>query len=285
MKKINCCMLIIGLALAMPTLSNVIIKSPNGNSIEFRQSKTGKHYDPDAWGELLFHKSGKILDLTRSDRYYTEDGSTKVSPSGNYIVVNSISGGELDSDDGNKQYFDKAYCSVIDMRTGCIVSDWDGEACGYHWAKDKDQLTSYDENDIDKFDFQSMKPTLNKIKTPYASLGLKNIENMMRCDALGAENIDSYLELSKKNTKSKHLIENGIIEYIRTLKKTVSIKNEKLFLYTSPNKNSKTKKYLIMGDTVGVIQYSEDKLWIRVGYVSSANKPLVTWIKTIDING
>lgn len=126
MKKTICCIFTTIFLFPTSTFANVVIKSPNGNALEFSQAKHGRHYDPDSWGKLIFRNNGVMLDLTRSDRYYTEDGSTETSPSGNYVVVNSVSGGEIDSGDGSKQYVDKAYCSVIDMRNGCIVSDWDG---------------------------------------------------------------------------------------------------------------------------------------------------------------
>ncbi|HAV1831421.1 TPA: hypothetical protein JG914_004249 [Enterobacter hormaechei subsp. steigerwaltii] len=283
MNKIVCCIFTTSLILSTSTFANVVIKSKNGNSLEFSQSKSGGHYDPDSWGKLIFRKNGIALDLTRADRYYTEDGSTNVSPSGNFIVVNSVSGGEVDSGDGSKQYVDKAYCSVIDLRTGCVVSDWDGEACGYQWAKDKDQLVSSDDSDAENFDFLSMKPELNKVSESYSSLRNKEVENIMRCDAPDSENIDNYNKLAKQNINAKGLVQNGVVGYIKSLQESLSVVAKKTYLYSSSNENGKTKSYLVMGDKVKVVQYSSDKSWVKVGYISSTSKPLVAWLKVEDV--
>ncbi|MEY8712107.1 hypothetical protein [Mangrovibacter phragmitis] len=127
--------------------ADIEVKSQNGNSVIFIQPRYGDNIELDAWGKLIFSQNGKKIDLSRADRYYTENGSSKVSPGGNYLVVNSVAGDYLDSGDGAKQYVSRSYCSVIDMRNGCIVSDWDGEACSYQWNKSQDILSGSDDND------------------------------------------------------------------------------------------------------------------------------------------
>ena len=93
-------------------------------------------------GKILFSNKNYSANLSRDDRFYIEDGSSKVSPSGKYLIVNSVSGGTIEFGDGTSKYTEMAYCSVVDMSNGCIVSDWDGEACGYTWTEGKDVLAS-----------------------------------------------------------------------------------------------------------------------------------------------
>lgn len=263
--------------------ADIEVKSQNGNSAVFSQPKHGDNIESDAWGKLIFNKNGKKIDLSRTGRYYIEGGSNKVSPSGNYLVVNSVAGDYLDSGDGAKQYVSKAYCSVIDMRNGCIVSDWDGEACGYQWAKDKDILSGSDDNDADIFDFLSMKPAVRKIEGSYSTLKKMDANNLIRCDRVSSKNVDDYQNLSKDNRGVRQLVLNGILDYINKLETSLSINTSKSHLYTSPDENSITKAYLVAGDKVKFIQFSQDKKWVEVGYVSPKGKPLVKWVKFEDI--
>lgn len=263
--------------------ADVEVKSQNGNSAVFSQPKHGDNIESDAWSKLIFNQNGKKIDLSRTDRYYTEDGSSKVSPSGNYLVVNSVAGDYLDSGDSAKQYVSKAYCSVIDMRNGCIVSDWDGEACGYQWAKGKDILSSSDDNDADTFDFLSMKPAVRKIEGSYSTLKTMDANNLIRCDKINSENVDDYQTLSKENKDIRQVVLNGVLDYINKLETPSSINTSKSYLYSSPDGNSITKAYLVAGDKVKFIQLSQNKKWVKVGYVSPKGKPLVKWVKSEDI--
>lgn len=263
--------------------ADIEVKSQNGNSVVFSQPKHGDNIESDAWSKLTFSQNGKKIDLSRTDRYYTEDGSSKVSPSGYYLVVNSVAGDYLNSGDGAKKYVSKAYCSVIDMRNGCIVSDWDGEACGYQWAKGKDILSSSDDNDADSFDFLSMKPAVRKIDGSYSTLKTMDANNLMRCDKVSSENIGDYQTLSNENKGVRQLVLNGVLDYINKLETSSSINVSKSYLYSSPDENSITKAYLVAGDKVKIIQFSQSKKWVEVGYVSPKGKPLVKWVKFDDI--
>lgn len=181
------------------------IKSPEGGRLIFSQEKKGEHYENNSWGEIIFSNHSYSADLSRDDRTYIEDGSSKVSPSGKYLIVNSVSGGTVEFGDGTSKYADRAYCSVVDMSNGCIVSDWDGEACGYTWTGDKDVLASSGDAGADVFDFNSMRPSINEMKNKLSSLDIRRASNMLRCDAPSKENIDKYQQLAKENEKTKKL--------------------------------------------------------------------------------
>ncbi|EPF17979.1 Uncharacterised protein [Cedecea davisae] len=263
--------------------ADIEVKSQNGNSAIFSQPKHGNNIESDAWSKLIFSQDGKEMDLSRADRYYTEDGSSKVSPSGSYLVVNSVVGDVLDSGDGSKQYVSKAYCSVVDMRNGCIVSDWDGEACGYQWAKGKDILVSSDDSDADTFDFLSMKPSVKGIKDSFSTLKTMDANNLMHCDKVSSENIDDYQILSEKNQEVRQIVLSGIFNYINKLERASLISVSKSYLYSSPDESSITKAYLVAGDKVKVIQLSPNKKWAEVGYISPKGKMLVKWVKSDNV--
>lgn len=257
------------------TYADIVIKSPENSSLHFTHEKKGKNYDPYAWGKIIFTKKGSSADLSRSDRYYTEDGSTKLSPSGKYLLVTSISGAEVGQEDGTLKYIDKAYCSVIDMSSGCIVSDWDGEACGYAWVGNKDVLASSNDPGADTFDFNSMRPIVNEARNSRASTDA--IENLMRCDLPNKDNINDYPYLSKINKADENKVDRYIEIYLNTITKESKVMS-KSYLFPSPQTSNFKNAYLVPGDRVKVIQLSPDRKWVNIGYINAKGTPLVAWV-------
>lgn len=258
--------------------SDIDIISPNGNRITFSNKKEGEHIDKFAWGKIFFVHGDQKLDLSREDRYYTEDGSTKLSPLGEYVKVTSISGNYVSMGDEGKKYIDRAYCSVIDMKNGCIVSDWDGEACAYDWAKEKDVLSEEPNGNGDTFDFLSTKPKMKTSIDSFSTYSLYDINNLLRCDAPSEKNINLYQKLLRSNSISKISVTPVVVTYLSSLKKIIIIES-KTYLYSLPNDKAKTKGYFISGDKVKIIQTTLDNQWANVGYVNEKGMPLITWIK------
>lgn len=258
--------------------ADIEIKSPEGGRLIFSQEKKGEHYDNNSWGKIVFSRNAYSADLSRSDRYYIENGSSKPSPSGKYLIVTSVSGGYVEFGDGEKKYTDKAYCSVVDMTNGCIVSDWDGEACGYSWVGNKDVLASSGHVNTDKFDFQSMRPMINKTIDDFSGIDEREVANMLRCDSPSKENINAYQRMAKENKKMKRVVLEYISGYLSgiTEKSTVKIKSN---LFSLPNDNSKTSAYLVPGDKVRIIQTSPDNEWVNIGYINKKGSPLISWVK------
>lgn len=279
MTKINC-FNIVFLAVFFTKISyaDVHIKSLNEGVLTFSQEKKGEHYDNNSWGKITFSNHDFSADLSRSDRYYIEDGSSKLSPSGKYLIVTSVSEGYLEYGDGTKKYTEKAYCSVVDMNNGCIVSDWDGEACGYTWVGNKDVLASSENTNANRFDFESMRPMINKITDNLYGIDNSELANIIRCDSPSKENINNYQQLVNNNQNVRGVILQPISNYLNNIaiESVVKVKSE---LFTSPDDNNKTKAYLVTGDKVKVIQNSSDKKWLNVGYINSKGVPLVAWIK------
>lgn len=278
MKKKSPLKIISLLTIGIPlfAFSNVEIISPNGTKVIFSEKKNGEHYDSDAWGKLFYKGNGDTIDLGIKDRYFTEDGSSQVSPSGRYLIVNSVSGGFLNSEGEEPEYVDKAHCSIVDMKNGCYVSDWDGEACGYNWKKNEDVLEN--STGTDTFDFLSLRPTIKDLKNNFSSLNAVTIKRYLRCDAPDSININSYQELMRVNNNSRSLVNNYISLYLESIKAEREVKT-KSYLFTSPDSNSITKAYLVAGDKVKVIKISSDNEWISIGYINAKGIPLIAWVK------
>lgn len=258
--------------------ADVVIHSPEEGILTFSQKKEGQHYGNDAWGKIVFSNQHIQADLSQDDRYYTEDGASKVSPSGRYLVVNSVSRGDLTLEDGTVQYTDRAYCSVVDMKNGCITSDWSGEACGYTWIGDKDIIASSAKPDADTFNFAAMRPTLREAKGDFALMEPARVMNILRCDIPAKDNINDYQQLAKLNQSSAKAVRGQIINYLNSLTLTASLKSQAL-LFSGTDEHSKTKAYLVAGDKIKIIQRSPDNQWVNVGYINAKGSPLVAWIK------
>ncbi|ASG76013.1 hypothetical protein DLB95_02690 [Salmonella enterica subsp. diarizonae] len=113
-----------------------------------------------------------------------------------------------------KKYTDKAYFSVVDMTNGCIINAWDGEACGYSWVSNKDVLDSSGGVNADKFDFQSMRPVINKTIDDFSGMDVREVANMLRYDSLSKENINTYQRMAKENKKAKGIVSESVSGYL-----------------------------------------------------------------------
>ena len=263
---------------ALEVCADVEINSPFGTKLIFSDKKSGEKFDQDAWGKLTYSDNKHRYDLSIENRYFTEDGSSELSPSGKYIVVNSVEYGYVEDYDGEKTFRDKAYCNVIDMRDGCIVSEWDGWACSYNWKKDKDILSSSDEEGAETFDFLSQRPKIKRAINRMALFEVERIQRYLLCDAPGTDNINIYQKLAKESKKAKPLVIPAIKSYLSSIKEVKALE-KKSFLYASPDNNSKLKSYLIAGDKVKIINKSEDNQWLNVAYIKANGDPLIAWIK------
>ncbi|MDF7680543.1 hypothetical protein PT300_08040 [Enterobacteriaceae bacterium ESL0689] len=240
--------------------ADIIIRSATGGSLIFSQKKSGGHYDENshgnAWGKIVFSSKNYSADLSWDDRYYVENGSSELSPSGRYLIVISVSGGFVEFGDGTSEYKDRAYCSVVDMSNGCIVSDWDGWACSYTWTGGKDVLASSEEADADIFDFKSARPAINKMISKLSLLDTTEARNMLRCDAPSRENINKYQQLARENKDNRKIVQNAILSFLYNCKEE-SLINKKASLFSAPDNSSQTKSYLIPGDVFNVFISSQ----------------------------
>jgi len=264
---------------ALDVSADVEISSPLGTKLIFSDKKIGEKFDQSAWNKLFFSNNQHTIELSMEGRYFTEDSSfAKLSPSGKYIVITSVDYGYVEDADGEKTFRDKAYCNVIDMRDGCIVSEWDGLACSYDWKKDKDILSSSDEEGAETFDFLLQRAEIRKAVNNMKSLDDNHIKDYLRCDMPKKDNINIYQKLIKENKKAKPLVIPAIKSYLSSIKEVKALE-KKSFLYASPDNNSKLKSYLIAGDKVKIINKSEDNQWLNVAYIKANGDPLIAWIK------
>lgn len=269
---------------SVTALADVAINSNDGSSLFFSGKLTGENIDNNAWSKLYYITGSKKVELSLQDRYYLENDAgsiSKKSPTGNYILFYSVSGEKVSLGDGTEKYVDRAYCSVIDMRNGCIVSDWDGEACGYDWTTRKDVLASSEDKGADVFDFKAMRPSTNIKITQQVIANKYSLENMLRCEPINKTNIDTYQNFLKANKEYTSTIKESMLDYLRSLSEK-EVKNKSI-LFSNPNDNSHSKAYLIAGDKVRIIQESADGRWVNIGYINKKNNPLIAWVEAVNL--
>lgn len=275
-------LIVCSLLFAGTSYADVSVHSPMGGTVTFSQKTAGEHYATAMWGKMVFSNRHGQADLTQPDRVY--ESTSPVSPSGRYLVVNSLSGGELVQEDGSVTYTDRAYCSVVDMRNGCITSDWSGEACGYTWTGKKDILAGSARPDAETFDFLSQRPTLKAAASDFALLEASRVSNLLRCDAPAKENINDYQRLADTNHAAAGIINRYLLRYVTRTETTATVKSRSV-LFTEAKENSKTRGYLVRGDRIRIIQRSSQGQWVNIGYVNAKGSPLIAWVKaeTLDI--
>lgn len=253
-----------------------VVSLSSGNSLCFSNPMSGGNYERGSWGTMYLLRDGKKVPIEIENRYYSTASEDDISPSGNYINITTVEGGYIEGD-GEKEYVDRAYCNVIDMRTGCIVSDWDGSMCGYQWKKNEDVLSSSAEGDSDTLDFLSFKPKVSVVD----KINDRNVRNLLRCDAVNDKNIDAYANLLKANNKNKEIL-TPVANFYNTLPGE-GIVIDKSWLHSEANDDSVTKVYLVAGDPVKFIVESNDKKWRKVIYNASGKRFYVGWIKSENI--
>ncbi|HAV1695164.1 TPA: hypothetical protein JG889_004302 [Enterobacter hormaechei subsp. steigerwaltii] len=57
----------------------------------------------------------------------------------------------------------------------------------------------------DVFDFNSMRPSINKIKNKLSSMDIRRTSNMLRCDKPSKININNYQQLVREDKNIKAL--------------------------------------------------------------------------------
>ncbi|SFD05204.1 hypothetical protein [Pragia fontium] len=266
-------------------LADKTLVAPNGNEIIFSESLSGKNIDKDAWGRIFFAKGNRKIDISldkhiftksQGGRYYTYSNDNVISPTGNYIIINSIYGSMYPTQSGGEKYVDRAYCSIIDMNTGCVVSDRDGEVCGYSWDRNKDLIVS---SYHDSFDFLSSKMAVNKSGVD-SDWSAQDIKNLTLCDSPNRSNIGAYYLLIskfKKGSDQQKIIKNTIVDWTNDLVNEATVL-DKTYLYIEPKENKKSKMYLLKSDKVKVISLSDDNQWVFISYVSNESNPILAWV-------
>ena len=99
-----------------------------------------------------------------------------------------------------------------------------------------------------------------------------NNDKFKKLNYLSKEGFEGILDGNQTYFKYKN--KNKILEYISSLNTKAQIQVQKQYLFNKPNKNSKTKMYLIKGDKVEILEEKDD--WLYILY--RGKKDIKAWI-------
>lgn len=228
-----------------------------------------------------------------------------ISPSGQYVIIMRNDQGTVSTGPGQPEsVLNREYCSMIEVRTGCITADQTGAICGAGWQPGQGAQWGTDAQTtvMLKRDRPSASNVLNYISTGQpANLVIRNdsgADNLLRCDPLSSANRESYRKIANALKAAGAPFDARLID--AALSKTADssigtspairrdaehrtaiISVKKATLYTAPKDTNASRAYLVQNDVVTVLNQTSD--WAYVDYENSSGKHLLRWIKSDQI--
>ncbi|RDU97439.1 hypothetical protein [Trinickia dinghuensis] len=226
-----------------------------------------------------------------------------IAPSGQYVVIARDEQGTISTGPGQPEsVLSREYCSMIEIRTGCITADQTGEICGAGWkAGNPAQWGTDDRTDMMlRRDRPSAGRQLGFIRAGQpAQLTIRDdsgADNLLRCDPVSSVNRESYRKIAAALQKAganndARLIANALSQAdgksigtpvpaaVDGERRAASVSAEKARLYLAPDEAHASRAYLIQNDAVTVLKQSPTG-WAYVDYIDAFGKHLLRWIRT-----
>ncbi len=274
-------------ALAATSSSTFRFALPGGAAILYSNASNPQAPLPErSWQRAVFHfPNGATFSLLprigKTDTAGTEiepPNEGDISPSGQYVVIGRVESGMVSSGPGQTEsVLSREYCSVIEIRTGCITADQTGEICGAGWQAG--QPAQWGTDDQTNVMLRRDRPSANRV-LHFISAGQpprsvvdddSGADNVLRCDPPSPASRQAYQKvataLRAAGAQSEaRLIEAGLSKVgdsapnIRLPSPTETdhlvgiVSVEKATLYTAPNDARASRAYLVRNDTVTVLK-------------------------------
>lgn len=149
-------------------------------------TSTLKYLDPagDGYLTLRLFRGGKIVRTLHAEMerggVFDDDEFPLLSPDGNFILINQMESAKLDAR-GGPIISRRAYCTIVDIRSGCIVVRDTGQFCGGEFTSDgKWKAPVYPELDL-----AAAAPNANAYVTAQlkpADSPETSFDNLLACD-------------------------------------------------------------------------------------------------------
>ncbi|PMS14785.1 hypothetical protein C0Z18_30275 [Trinickia dabaoshanensis] len=204
--------LLTGFATAAPQ-STLRFALPGGAAILYSEAANPQDPLPQrTWKRAVFYlPDGGTFGLLPRAGEPNEGGATQmeppndgnISPSREYIVVARDEQGAVSAGPGQPEsVLDREYCSMVEIRTGCITADQTGEICGAGWrVGQRAQWGTDEQTDLMlKSDRPSARRQLGFISTGQpAELTIRDdsgADNLLRCDPPSPANREIYRKIA-----------------------------------------------------------------------------------------
>ena len=226
-------------------------------------------------------------------------GANARSRDGRYVVLDVTRNGVTETEDSKPSVESRAFCPILDTRTGCVARDDTGAVCAGAW--DDKNAVWHSQLDSGKTVSQSMttleKPTAKAVWTQFGQARSPDIkpflrvalgfENLLACDPPNAENAGYYAQIRTALGPGAHAASDrsagGSVPADVGASPTWTVKADRSWLYGRPSVGSNRHGYLIRGDHVAVIGEQKPD-WVKVRYARSGNPPIEAWLKREDVS-
>lgn len=263
-----------------------------------------------AWKKAVFHfpngasfgllpRTGESGDVGGTQMEPPSDGN--ISPSGQYVVVARDEQGIVSTGPGQPEsVLDREYCSMIEVRTGCITADQTGEICGAGWEVGRPAQWGTDEQTdmMLKSDRPSATRQLGFIdagRPPKLTIrDDSGVDNLLRCDPPSPDNRESYRKIAiALDVAGAHMDARLIDSALSSAggsatgasaprameaEHRATVSAQKATLYLAPDEAHATRAYLVRNDAVTVLKRLRIG-WAYVDYVIHSGKHVLRWIK------
>ncbi|MDF3083130.1 hypothetical protein [Burkholderia sola] len=269
-----------------------------------------------AWKKAVFSfPNGTTFGLLPRAGEPNADGGTQmeppnkwnISPSGQYVVVMRNDQGTVSTGQGQPEtVLNREYCSMIEIKTGCITAEQTGEVCGAGWQPSQGAQWGTDSQTSmmltrDRPSASNKLASIDAGQPPHLLMrNASGADNLLRCDPPSSTNREVYRKiaaalkadgarfdaqlidtaLSKGSSSSAGTAVAQEAAVADGLTATVSV--AKATLFTAPDDGNASRAYLVQNDVVTVLKQSPNG-WAYVDYVNASGKHLLRWIKADQI--
>lgn len=141
----------------------------------------------------IYHEGKRVRRLrgdAQNGGLFVKEVPPHLSPDGYYVSLNQLESAELETPSGRKMA-ETAYCSLVDVRSGCIVARETGSFCDGTFTSDGKWKTSL----FSELDLVAASPKAdayaNKKLRPAGSPET-SYENLLACDSPNTDNMEAY---------------------------------------------------------------------------------------------
>ncbi|MDR8031458.1 hypothetical protein KPA93_07870 [Burkholderia cenocepacia] len=232
-----------------------------------------------------------------------------ISPSGQYVIVMRNDQRIVFMGQGQPEtVLNRGYCSMIEIKTGCITVEQTGEICGAGWQPSQGAQWGTDAQT--SMMLTRDRPSASN-KATFVNAGqpahllmrdASGADNLLRCDPLSSTNRESYRKIAAALKAEGARFDAQLIETALSKGSATSlgmpvaqeadaegppapaaVSVAKATLFTSPDDATASRAYLVQNDVVTVLKQSPTG-WAYVDYVSASGKHLRRWIKADQIS-
>jgi hypothetical protein len=147
---------------------------------------------------LLFN--GEVVRTLRGNQ--TSGGAYQrrpvLSPDGAFALVSQVESTNVEGWDGATTYHEVAYCNLIELSTGCIAERDTGQFCSGSFTRDGKWKTSI-YPDISLAEVKPSALDYSSGKRVSADSPALTFDNLLACDPIDANNVDTYRTIIEKN--------------------------------------------------------------------------------------